>query len=139
MQYGLKDKIEVTDEFLNELILKGWQESEVIQQQIANINASTKLGADVVGLLKNLCTSYLILVGCLEALAENTETNCLNLSVSDDRLSTEVTDEVTDYKVIPEATVNTAEYINNEYEPFEYFVDFDEPVGEPLTDMDLYR
>ena len=24
-------------------------------------------------------------------------------------------------------------------EPFEYFVDFDDPVGEPLTDDDLYN
>ena len=24
-------------------------------------------------------------------------------------------------------------------EPFEYFVDFDEPIGEPLTDDDLYK
>ena len=24
-------------------------------------------------------------------------------------------------------------------EPFEYFVDFDEPVGDPITDDDLYN
>jgi hypothetical protein len=26
-----------------------------------------------------------------------------------------------------------------DFEPFEYFVDFDEPVGEKLTDEDLYQ
>ena len=35
----------------------------------------------------------------------------------------------------PEATSTEVEFS----EPFEYFVDFDDPIGEPLTDKDLYN
>ena len=28
--------------------------------------------------------------------------------------------------------------VADEIEPFEYFVDFDEPIGDPISDEDLY-
>ena len=74
MQYNLKDKIEVTTEFLNELITKSWQEVDAIQQQITNIDSTSQLGADVSKLLKNVCTSYYTLIGCLEDALEEPST-----------------------------------------------------------------
>jgi hypothetical protein len=146
MNYNLKDKIVVTDDFLNDLITKSWQESEAIQQQVANIDTSTRLGAEVARLLKNTCTNYYILIGCLENLAENSDKNYLdtaeqNMSELPQRadkpkacdVAQESEQESEDFLVTPEAYDQ-----NNNFEPFEYFVDFDEPSGDPLSDKDLY-
>jgi hypothetical protein len=142
MEYSLKDKIEVTEEFLNELIAKNWQETDALQQQIANIDTSTQLGAKVARVLKNTCTNYYVLIGCLESLIEG--------DIPQREFITK--DEHDDMSVEPEietpqehlATVDNQELspnaeINTNFEPFEYFVDFDEPCGEPITDKDLYN
>jgi hypothetical protein len=150
MNYELKDKIKITKEFLSELESKGWQEIEHLQAQIANIEP-TEESIKVVQLLKNLLTSYYIFTGGLENLKDEGKVI-----------------KVTDFadKVCPDKELITAnakkeplpaeskfdkpddlfdepaetEIINNEpFEPFEYFVDFDEPTGEPLTDDDIYN
>lgn len=141
MQYNLKEKIEITEEFLNELIAKSWQETETIQQQIANISTNTKLGEEVVKLLKNTCTSYYVLIGCLETLLENSKHGKV-YEVEPNTLQ-----DVTELKDVNEYTVqenNSSKTLNlqteatADFEPFEYFVDFEEPSGEPLSDQDLY-
>ena len=142
MPYSLKDKISVTAEFLNELISKSWQETETLQQQIANIDTNTKLGSETVKYLKNACTNYYILIGCLEALVENPNTaeteietdaaipqNTVNAEAYDEPYKAEANTE--EMPILP--TVPT-----DDFEPFEYFVDFDEPSGTPITDTDLY-
>lgn len=141
MEYSLRDKIEVTEEFLNDLIAKNWQEVEAIQQQIANIDTSSKLGASVAKLLKNTCTNYYVLIGCLETLAENPETVLdvheqeTELEAANGIVTTEPTvDDTIELKVTQVDNVET----NTDFEPFEYFVDFDEPSGEPISDQDLY-
>ena len=49
-----------------------------------------------------------------------------------------IDEEVLDTEILDE--FDNAETNNeNTSEPFEYFVDFDEPIGEPLTDDDLYN
>jgi hypothetical protein len=135
------NKIEVTNDFLTELIDKSWQESEAIQQQISNIDDSTKLGSDVIKLLKNTRTAYYVLIGCLETLAENPNTvleapateleatAAQNTQEQETAVETTYIDEQKNISDL-DTTVN--------FEPFEYFVDFDEPSGAPISDQDLY-
>jgi hypothetical protein len=146
LEYSLKDKIEVTEEFINDIISKNWQEAESIQQQITNIDTSTELGAEVVKLLKNMSTSYYVLIGCLETLVENPNTK---FELSEQSVDTPPTIEkepelevATEYpNVTDELEVSHVTNLeaNIDFEPFEYFVDFDEPSGEPITDKDLYN
>lgn len=129
MEYTLKDKIEITEEFLADLISKSWQEAESIQQQAANIDTSTTLGTHVAQLLRNISTNYFVLIGCLESLIDNNIT-----------ANTPLFDEIEDVVLNDAQLVETeSESKITSFEPFEYFVDFDEPSGEPLTDQDLYE
>ena len=139
MDYDLKDKIQVTPELLGELANKGWQEIEQLQAQIANIETNRK-SSSLIALLKNLLTSYYVFVGGIE----NLDKVATEQSIFDDQeikkdfllpddLATK--EEKTAIKVSkPDYAANTGSF-----EPFEYFVDFDEPSGEPLSDEDLYN
>ena len=143
MNYELKDKIEATNEFLQELSAKGWQEVEYLQAQIANLSdnaVNTKLQQ----LLKNLLTSYYVFIGGVEALegepiaTVSTEEpqpldNTVELLPEDDDVVDTVEVESED------ALIAEPVHIDETSEPFEYFVDFEEPIGEPLTDKDLYN
>lgn len=145
MEYTLKDKLPITKEFLTDLEMKSWQEIEYLQNQIANIEPveeNTKL----IQLLKSLLTSYYVFAGGLE-------------NFNDCKTIDKVCIDKEPASVIAEPTVETSGY-HDEYcednnyepayvekqssatevdiEPFEYFVDFDDPVGEPLSDEDLY-
>lgn len=143
MEYSLKDKIEVTEEFLNELIAKNWQETEALQQQIANIDTSTQLGADVVRLLRNTCTNYYVIIGCLESLAEghmpkpDVEMDD-EADLTQDAAMLEIPQESLSIDNLSVDTQNNKAENDTDFEPFEYFVDFDEPSGEPLSDKDIY-
>lgn len=142
MNYTLKDKIIVDDEFLNDLIAKSWQEAEAIQQQIANIDTSTRLGVEVTKLLKNTCTDYYVFIGCLESLAENTEPSepgqaSLELDAVQPQNEVEMPAYV-EPAADPEESIPVSDEADIDFEPFEYFTDFDEPIGEPISDADLY-
>lgn len=142
MKYTLKEKITVTEDFLAELISKSWQETESVQQQIDNIDTSTKLGTEVVRLLKNTCTNLFVLIGCLEALLENPEViepeTIEQPAVQGNTGSVAVEGEPVNEYASYEVTDSPRTIITDNFEPFEYFVDFDEPSSEPLTDADLY-
>ena len=150
MNYTLKDKLTANKDFLTELVDKSWLEIEHLQAQIANID-NTDENTKLIQLFKNLLTSYYIFIGGLEnlnseeiavkseAIKEPTiepkkeDTPEVANSIDDDYLADLVFDE---------PTVEKSEYehaINDYSEPFEYFVDFDDPVGDPLTDDDLYN
>jgi len=135
MEYELKDKLQVTKEFLNDLEVKSWQEIEHLQNQIVNIEA-TKENLELIQLLKNLLTSYYVFTGGLENLNDNTNKLTINepKSIESIKLEPEATfsDEFVTSEVALEQNMDSSE-------PFEYFVDFDEPVGEPLTDEELYN
>lgn len=146
--YNLKDKILITKDFLNELEAKGWQEIEYLQAQIANIAEDNK---EVIQLLKNLLTSYYVFTGELENLNDE---NKFIVSTADkvytkdkDIIAVNNTrkevipidaefDEPDNFFIEPAKPVHAD---NETFEPFEYFVDFDEPIGEPLSDEDLYN
>jgi hypothetical protein len=136
-EYNLKDKLSLTPELLDSLTSKGWQEIEHLQAQIANIE-----DVSLNQLLKNLLTSYYVFVGGLENLASGeVDTNTLEkLSHSTDQEENEF-DEASLSEILHEEPIEKP-VINSKdasFEPFEYFVDFDEPIGEPLSDEDLYN
>ncbi len=139
MNILLKDKIKIDKNFIDDLIAKSWQDSESIQNQIDSIEVDSVQAAKVVKLLKDLLTSYYVFTGCLE----NLEHEPINSAKSEPI-------HIEEPMSIPEESVDeNSQDINtlDEFkfddeltsEPFEYFVDFDEPVGEPLTDDDLYK
>ena len=141
--YNLKEKIQVDKEFLESLSAKGWQEVEYLQNQIVNIQ---KENIEVVQLLNNLLTSYYVFIGGVEnlidkpivpirsAIESQEEKENIPQEIIVNKTSTEP--ESFNDDIIFEDEIDKQE--NLEFEPFEYFVDFDEPEGEPLSDEDLY-
>ena len=143
MNIVLKDKIKIDNNFINDLIAKSWQDSESIQNQINSIEVDSPQAANIVKLLKDLLTSYYVFTGCLESIEYVATNEAKPLFVQEKPISVheEPINEPDEEEVI--STV-LDEFDNDEsntettIEPFEYFVDFDEPIGEPLTDKDLY-
>jgi hypothetical protein len=138
--HRLKDKLLITKEFLNDLETKSWQEIETLQNQIANIEVNTD-NAELLQLLKNLLTSYYIFTGGLENLNNGMSTSIqqkVNDTIPVQNISQDksITMNIEKPKKTFPAS-NDLEVVN--FEPFEYFVDFDEPSGEPLSDEDLYN
>ena len=140
MSIVLKDKIKIDKNFIDDLITKSWQDSESIQNQIDSIEVDSAVAAKTVKLLKDLLTSYYVFTGCLE----NIENESINVITKAEPKQVAIEAP----KAIPEKPVKvTAPEVDilpeldheTEAEPFEYFVDFDEPTGEPLTDDDLYN
>ena len=145
MNYTTKEKITATEDFLSELESKCWQEIEQLQAQIANL-ADGQTNDRLRQLLKNLLTSYYVFTGGIENLAVK--------PINDTVVSeTDTAPEEVILNSEPELSINEPEAVVSEdsfssleasdnYEiadPFEYFVDFDEPIGDPVTDEDLYN
>lgn len=134
--YTLENKISVTQEFLKELISRSWQDIENLKNQISSIASITPQDKALHLLLNNLLTNYYIFAGCLENLETDFDvTTEIIASGGDEKLEVEQT-EITEPQV-QQQTQLLDEPIDD-FEPFEYFVDFDEPIGEKLTDKDLY-
>ena len=137
MNIVLKDKIKVNNNFINDLITKSWQDSESIQNQIDSIEVDSPQATKVVKLLRDLLTSYYVFTGCLENL-EQQPANIVEPEFTYVEEPISIPEKSADEKVLD---INVLDEFDNETvsEPFEYFVDFDEPIGEPLTDDDLYN
>ena len=143
-EYTLKDKIPVTNDFIKELCDKSWQEVEHLQNQLINLETSED-GKKVSKLIQNLLTGYYVFIGSLENL------DSIDYKISNDTdnrepaVATEPKSELEQppvkYQTMADIDYTPIELStdNEVSEPFEYFVDFDEPVGEPLTDKDLYN
>lgn len=145
MSYELKDKIAVSTELLNDLEIKCWQEIEHLQAQIDNL-AEGPTNDRLRQLFKNLLTSYYVFTGGIETLSSepiNTYIEPIDQIDTGAKEPTETESEIeTDVIETSDVVDNFSIEDNQNYEvsdPFEYFVDFDEPVGEPLTDKDLYN
>ncbi len=149
MSIVLKNKIKVDKNFINGLITKSWEDSESIQNQIDCIEIDSDVAAKAVKLLKDLLTSYYVFTGCLENLENESIEIVTPTKVVEPVKAVEpeiiVPEKLT---IVPEEPLemkvpNTDILMELEDEAdgelFEYFVDFDEPVGEPLTDDDLYN
>ena len=151
MEYTLKDKLNATSDFIEALTEKGWQEIEHIQNQLANLSdtvESKKVGK----LLNSLLTSYYVFVGGLEnfnasgsieqelAIEEPNDDTPAQIEPVDEKPEPDL--ELQDLGLDNTDAIKLAANTENEpnlSEPFEYFVDFDEPIGEPITDEDLYN
>jgi len=135
----LKDKLTVTKDFIDELCSKSWQDIEQLQTQLANI-ADSDEGKKVKQLLKNLITSYYVFIGSLENLDDINYTTQDVVHVKEPEVVKIEPQAEPDIMFEPEDENTQAKTIDLDIsEPFEYFVDFDEPTGEPLTDKDLYN
>lgn len=142
MNYELKDKIVVSKEFLSELETRSWQEIEHLQSQIANL-AEGPQNNKLRQLLKNLLTSYYVFTGGVETLASMEDTSIevpAEMPTEEPKLDEISLDnqEDTVINTDDDFMLDTSSATEVE-DPFEYFVDFDEPIGEPLTDDDLYN
>ena len=138
-EYILKDKISVSEDFLEDVLDKSWQDIEYLKNQISNIDDKTEQDKLFILLLNNLLTSYYIFTGCVE-----------NLSLGDTIIKPNQEIVQPETPIVPEPNFEAdfenvtkvsdiASTTNDNFEPFEYFVDFDEPVGEKITDEDLYN
>ena len=139
--YCLKEKLSITKDFLDDLTNKSWSEIESLQSQIANID-NTNENTALIQLLNNLLTSYYVFVGGLENLLVNNKNSLLNTKITSDKKLELLKDD--DFKSEPldleepSYTAIRQEADTTNFEPFEYFVDFEEPSGIPITDKDLY-
>lgn len=150
MSIVLKDKIKVDKNFINDLITKSWEASESLQSQINSIEVDSASATKVVKLLKDLLTSYYVFTGCLENLenepievaepVKNTEPEVVVpeklIIIPEEPVKQEAPASKTK---VPDIDLLAELEDAPESEPFEYFVDFDDPIGEPLTDDDLYN
>ena len=135
MKYTLDEKITITKEFLDTLETQSWREIENLQAQIANIEVTNQNSA-VIQLLKNLLTSYYVFVGGLENLNSETTSQAIDFSEIDATVEQEP-EQINNIETTQPAGIEDYP-TEQDFEPFEYFVDFDEPIGEPLSDEDLY-
>ena len=144
MNFELKDKIEITKEFLNELEAKSWHEIDHLQNQIINI-ANTKENTELLKLLNGLLTSYYVFTGGLERLTSNETVPSIENNEQEAQQAAELNKMSTTVDELPVEEPVLAEFASDivtettDFEPFEYFVDFDEPTGDALTDEDLYN
>lgn len=154
-KYDLKNKVEVTKDFLENLITNSWLEVENLQNQINNLDTDSKIGVNTAQILKNLLTSQYVFIGCLENLITEFETTHLSSVTKPDKTTFETkydedvlissdlsTPQDNEFQDAAEMNLASETGISKEgphFEPFEYFVDFDDPIGEPLSDKDLYQ
>lgn len=130
----LTEKLPITTELLNELITKSWSEIENIQTQLANLDNPT-----IKQLLKNLLTSYYVFVGGLENFqTSQTDENSFTTDNIEPVKEEDTKSAVSDKTDLVDFHLNSTQVLEALNEPFEYFIDFDEPVGEPISDEDLY-
>lgn len=134
---NLETKIDVNKSFIDELIANGWQEIENLQKQISAINSNSDNGSLVLKFLNSLLTSYYVFTGNLENL-DNINVSTNNVIIDNSALNNDksVVEPIEDAE--PVDVVTTVAAAKDNFEPFEYFVDFDEPIGTPLSDEDLY-
>ena len=134
---SLETKIDVNKSFIDELIANGWQEIENLQKQISAINSNSDNGSLVLKFLNGLLTSYYVFTGNLENL-DNINVSANNVIIDNSALNNDksVVEPIEDAE--PLDVVTAAVEAKANFEPFEYFVDFDEPISTPLSDEDLY-
>lgn len=134
-----ENKSITTKTYLTELISKSWQEIEYLQSQKNNLENSI-INDKVQKFFNNLLTSYYVFVGGIEMLLGELDVDTeYNKSSAPEEmiLTTSSFNETPDEPTVNQMTQVILEE-NNSIEPFEYFVDFDEPIGEPISDKDLY-
>lgn len=135
------DKVTVDNDLLNDIITKTWHDIENIKSQIEMLDNTDAKTVEFKKLLNTLLTNYYIFVGCIENIITDFDD-------AKQVVEPQETEEIKNIENISTAepysiTTNNTQYDlkvhEDNFEPFEYFVDFDEPFGEKITDEDLYK
>ena len=115
---------------------------EYLQNQVINIE---KENSEVLQLLNNLLTSYYVFIGGIENLIDKPIIS-VKPAVELTKEKEDTPQEIIINKSEPEFFEDNMTFEDEvakqeelDFEPFEYFVDFEEPTGEPISDEDLYE
>lgn len=139
--------------FITSFVSRGWEEVGMLKEQIKALKEEFggKGIEKIEEIFQGLIDAYLINIGQLELFlhendyvevpeieeekAEEPVEEEENEKVEETEEEVEIEDEV-EIEVEPQKVVKN---VPADFEAFEYFVDFDEPEGEALTDDDLYN
>lgn len=139
--------------FITSFVSRGWEEVGMLKEQIKALKEEFggKGIEKIEEIFQGLIDAYLINIGQLELfLHENDYVEVPEIEeekveepveeeeteeVEETEEEVEIDDEV-EVEVEPQKVVKN---VPADFEAFEYFVDFDEPEGEALTDEDLYN
>lgn len=139
--------------FITSFVSRGWEEVGMLKEQIKALKEEFggKGIEKIEEIFQGLIDAYLINIGQLELfLHENDYVEVPEIEeekveepveeeeteeVEESEEEVEIEDEV-EVEVEPQKVVKN---VPADFEAFEYFVDFDEPEGEALTDDDLYN
>ena len=156
--------------FLTDFISKGWEEVGYLKADIEAIREAYKGTKPIEGLIQDLIDAYLVCIGQLEAHLQDKnyldypEDSGLSGAKLEEDLELKISADKVEIKADKDTPINIdeksniavvnldevvevaeseekGEAVEQAGEPFEYFVDFDEPdMTQPkLTDKDLYE
>lgn len=138
--------------FITSFVSRGWEEVGMLKEQIKALKEEFggKGIEKIEEIFQGLIDAYLINIGQLELfLHENDYVEVPEIEeekaeepVEEENEEVEETEEEVEINDEVEVEVEPQKVVKNvpaDFEAFEYFVDFDEPEGEALTDDDLYN
>lgn len=133
--------------FITSFVSRGWEEVGMLKEQIKALKEEFggKGIEKIEEIFQGLIDAYLINIGQLELfLHENdyVEVPEIEEEKVEEPVEEEETEEEVEIEDEVEIEVEPQKIVKNvpaDFEAFEYFVDFDEPEGEALTDEDLYN
>ena len=133
--------------FITSFVSRGWEEVGMLKEQIKALKEEFggKGIEKIEEIFQGLIDAYLINIGQLELfLQENdyVEVPEIEEEKVEEPVEEEETEEEVEIEDEVEVEVEPQKIVKNvpaDFEAFEYFVDFDEPEGEALTDDDLYN
>ena len=145
--------------FITSFVSRGWEEVGMLKEQIKALKTEFKNIDKIEEILQGLIDAYLINIGQLELfLHENDYVEVPNVDETEEIESKkEEEEEISEEEVIEDKKVEdeveavaddeieetdspiVMQQAPKDFEAFEYFVDFDEPSGDALTDDDLYN
>ena len=141
--------------FITSFVSRGWEEVGMLKEQIKALKEEFggKNITKIEEIFQGLIDAYLINIGQLELfLHENDYVEVPEIEEEKVEEPVEDAEEIEEVEPVAETEIEVEDEIEVEVEPqkivknvpgdfeaFEYFVDFDEPEGDPLTDDDLYR
>lgn len=143
-----KEALPIT--FITSFVSRGWEEVGMLKEQIKALKDEFggKSIEKVEEIFQGLIDAYLINIGQLELfLQENNyvevpDVEEIKVEEPEEEKETEDTkdeEEIEEVIETEEETEVEETETPRDFEAFEYFVDFDEPEGEALTDKDLYN
>lgn len=155
----IKNNKQVNKDIISKVIKDSWAEIDRLSKFIEVLRQDDFDNSAVEDALQSIIDAYLICAGQLEPLASTEVSDLGTIDFEFDPANNEFQDkpELDVQAIQPddqsinqvaqpiEEPVSVEDGLNNpnilprdHFEKFEYFVDFDEPIGDALTDEDLY-